>query len=344
MRTHIAAGAAHTVGAPHGDELGTGGGGSATIELPVQSWLGVQASAGGIVLSKGDTPADANLASRSTAAAFTGTAGVRVHPLAGSMVAGPWIDVNGGFAQTGGLVRPVVDTHVGWDFRVSKESRWDVGPFLGYTQIIQPNSALRPDDGRIVWAGIAVSLGARSVSPSSPAPVEPTPPPVAPEPVALRDADGGLEASSVCPEGTLLDADGCITPLAIVDDRIVLGDVIHFQFDSPKIRVESYPLVRRIATFIVEHPEINAVHIEGHADAVGTDEYNQRLSIARASSTRDLLVASGADGSRLAVVGHGKSQLKFVTPYADPRNRRVEFIIERRQSTSMNGRVRGGRS
>jgi OOP family OmpA-OmpF porin len=336
-RVHLGAGAAHAIGGPQQDELGPGGGGSATLEFPVRRWIGVQAGVGGVVLSKGEPNPDQSVASRSTGAAIIGTAGVRVHPFA---VAGPWVDANVGGAETGGLFRPTLDAHIGWDFRMSSTDRWDVGPFVGYTQIVQSNSALRPDDGRILWAGVAVSLGARSAPPPVvPPAVEPVPPPVVSVvPVEVPPVVATVE----CPEGTTLEADGCVPKVRMVDDRIVLGDVIHFQFDSGRIRADSIPLVRRVAAFIAEHPEIVVVHIEGHADAVGTEDYNQRLSEERAASTRAVLIESGADESRLVVAGHGKSQLKVATPRPEARNRRVEFIVERK--SSVKSRVEGGGS
>jgi OOP family OmpA-OmpF porin len=336
-RVHFGAGAAHAVGGPQQDELGPGGGGSATLEFPLQRWIGVQAGVGGVVLSKGDPNPDRSIASRSTGAAILGTAGVRVHPLP---VAGPWVDANVGGAETGGLFRPTLDAHIGWDFRVSSTDRWDVGPFLGFTQIVQPNSALRPDDGRILWAGVAVSLGARSAAPPAlPPAVEPAPPPPV---VSVVPVEEPPVATAECPEGTTREGDDCVPVVTMVDDRIVLGDVIHFQFNSGRIRSESIPLVRRVATFIAEHPEIVVVHIEGHADAVGTEDYNQRLSEERAASTRAVLIESGADESRLVVAGHGKSQLKVATPRPEARNRRVEFIVERK--SNVKSRVDGGGS
>lgn len=323
-RVHVTAGAAHAVTGPQEREFGAGGGGSGTVELAVGNVMGVQASGGAVVLASGAAPTDPALARQSTGSAFMGTVGVRYRPFGAQRVAGPWIDANGGLAQTGGESHVAVDAHLGWDFRVAKQSRWDVGPFVGFTQIMQSDIALRPDDARIAWAGIQVSIGATPKARPAELPNMERPQPV------VRDDDGALTVEDVCPpigeDGYA--PDGCPGPVVtIVGDRIVLDDVIHFEFNSPKIRTRSTGLVRKVAELIVRTPHIQEVSIEGHADARGTEDYNLRLSEERAASTREMLIAFGVDSSALRVVGHGKSRLKVATPLADPRNRRVEFIV-----------------
>lgn len=323
-RVHVAGGAARAVGGPQGGELGTGGGASGTLEVPLASAFGVQAGAGTVVLSSSSrSPDDPAIAKRSTGYAVFGTVGARVHPFG----KGPWLDANAGVGQTGGLVRPLVDANVGWEFQVSR-SGVGVGPFVGYTQIVQPNDSLRGDDARIVLAGLTVSFGGRA--PPAPLPAtEPTPPPVA----QIADHDGELATDDACPAGTVVLVDqGCGASIDLVDDRIVLGDIIHFDFGSPAIRPSSRRLVAQIARFLGDHPELAVVSIEGHADAYGTEEFNQRLSEDRAASTRAMLVELGVDAARLKVLGFGKSRLKVRTQRAEAKNRRVEFIVIKREA------------
>jgi outer membrane protein OmpA-like peptidoglycan-associated protein len=120
----------------------------------------------------------------------------------------------------------------------------------------------------------------------------------------------------------------------LVGDRIVIDDVIHFEFGSPRIRRQSTTLVHRVAQFIADRTEILEISIEGHADARGTEEFNQRLSEQRAESTRAMLVQFGVPEASLRVVGHGKSHLKIPTPLPEERNRRVEFIVVRTREAS----------
>jgi outer membrane protein OmpA-like peptidoglycan-associated protein len=326
-RFHATAGAAHAIGGTQEQEFGSGGGGSATVELAVGHVLGVQGSAGAVVLAAGSAPADPSIARHDTGVAFLGMVGVRFRPLGASRVAGPWVDANGGYAQTGSEGRVAVDTHVGWDFRVSDGARWDLGPFVGLTQIMQSDISFRPDDARIAWAGLQLSIGASERRAPVVAPQEPPPP----EPVS-RDRDGSAQVEDICPppddEG--ITREGCPGPeVKLVGDRIVIDDVIHFEFNSPRIRRRSTGLVQKVAAFISANPDIVELSIEGHADARGTEQYNQKLSEERAESTRAMLVRFGVDESRLRIVGFGKSKPLVATPLPEQRNRRVEFIVVR---------------
>jgi outer membrane protein OmpA-like peptidoglycan-associated protein len=69
--------------------------------------------------------------------------------------------------------------------------------------------------------------------------------------------------------------------------------------------------------------------IEGHTDSTGSADYNLGLSLRRAESIRDALIASGVGEERLLAAGYGS---RF--PVADnetdegrARNRRVEIVI-----------------
>lgn len=319
---HAAGGLAHAILGPQSSELGTGAAGSASVDVPIAGPFALQAGAGGFELPANTRPADPTLAPRATATGLFGAAGVRVRPFGGL-----WIDADGGIVQSGSLLRPAFDAHLGYDVQVAEH--WAVGPFVGYMQVVQPNDDLRPEDARIVLGGIQVSLGGttKRVAPPVAAP-EPAPAPPPPPAEELADRDGELELESACPAGMHTDAnDGCTTSFDIVEDRIVLDDVIHFEFDSARIRPVSRPLVYRLAWFLNHHPEIALVEVDGHCDAQGTEQYNQTLSEARAASTRELLVRFGVDDSRLRTAGFGKSRLKVQTVFADPRNRRVELVI-----------------
>jgi len=330
-RVHVAAGAAHALAGTQASEFGAGGAGSGTVELPATSRLGIQATAGALVLSKGSAPKDPGIAPTSTGSAFLGTMGVRLRAFGATKVAGPWMDSNVGIARTGDITRPAFDAHLGWDVRVSHQSRIDVGPYLGYTQIFQPNSELRADDARILTAGISVSLGAKErARPAEPPSAEKPLPQQAPPPaVFVEDHDQMAEAVDYCKDGAPPTDDGCGTGVRIFEDRILLEEIVHFEFDSARIRRQSYPLVRKIAQFITDQSDIKDISIEGHADEVGTDEYNQKLSEWRAVSMKNLLVAFGVDSSHLRVVAHGKSQPKVVTLRAEEQNRRVEMFVTR---------------
>jgi OOP family OmpA-OmpF porin len=73
--------------------------------------------------------------------------------------------------------------------------------------------------------------------------------------------------------------------------------------------------------------------VAGHTDSIGTEEYNQDLSVRRAESVADYLVQNGVSRDRLRVVGYGETRPKVPndTPENRQQNRRVVLsILERR--------------
>jgi outer membrane protein OmpA-like peptidoglycan-associated protein len=73
-------------------------------------------------------------------------------------------------------------------------------------------------------------------------------------------------------------------------------------------------------------PEIAVV---GHTDFVGTDQYNDALSLQRAGRVKDLLVRRGISAKIIQTAGRGKREPLVPTSEAkaEPRNRRVEIIV-----------------
>jgi outer membrane protein OmpA-like peptidoglycan-associated protein len=72
-----------------------------------------------------------------------------------------------------------------------------------------------------------------------------------------------------------------------------------------------------------------AITVEGHTDAVGTDEYNQSLSEHRAEAVRDYLVQQGIAANSVDARGFGKTQPIATNETAEGRqqNRRVELVL-----------------
>ncbi len=67
----------------------------------------------------------------------------------------------------------------------------------------------------------------------------------------------------------------------------------------------------------------------GHTDSVGSNEFNQRLSLARAESVKAYLVNQGIDAARIRTEGKGESQPVADNATAEGRakNRRVEIDV-----------------
>ena len=67
----------------------------------------------------------------------------------------------------------------------------------------------------------------------------------------------------------------------------------------------------------------------GHTDSVGTDAYNQKLSIKRSEAVKAYLVSQGIEQSRVYTEGKGELQPVADNKTAEGRskNRRVEIEV-----------------
>jgi outer membrane protein OmpA-like peptidoglycan-associated protein len=102
---------------------------------------------------------------------------------------------------------------------------------------------------------------------------------------------------------------------------------INFAFGSAQIPVSERWKVQNIGIALNELIDRNpdeVVLIEGHTDAVGTRQANQRLSQSRAASLkRDLVRYFNVPGYNLDTVGYGEDFLLVQTQSENWRNRRV---------------------
>lgn len=101
---------------------------------------------------------------------------------------------------------------------------------------------------------------------------------------------------------------------------------VQFAFDSAEILPAARHQLDSLAQGIAMLPATQSVLIEGHTDAVGTEEYNEQLSQRRAFAVkRYLVVAHQIDPARLRAVGMGEfAPLDGRDPNA-AENRRVQF-------------------
>ena len=103
---------------------------------------------------------------------------------------------------------------------------------------------------------------------------------------------------------------------------------ITFAFDKADIRPRFFPVINAVSHTLNAYPA-TYVDVVGHADSVGSDAYNQRLSERRASSVAAALVDRRALPERLYVEGRGESEpiASNATVQGRAENRRVEIIL-----------------
>lgn len=127
------------------------------------------------------------------------------------------------------------------------------------------------------------------------------------------------------------DEDGCPDKgrVIIEGDDLVILDKIQFATGSAEILPESKPILDAVAATLKGHPEFRVVEVAGHADERSSDQYNLRLTRARAASVVQALKARGIAPGRLVSQGYGEycPLDEAHTPAAWDKNRRVEFKV-----------------
>lgn len=103
--------------------------------------------------------------------------------------------------------------------------------------------------------------------------------------------------------------------------------LLYFEKDT-QLTSDSDKLVPDIITAIKQDAATD-ISVVGHADSVGSREYNMALSTNRANSVRDLLVRNGVDPGHIRTTSHGKENplIKTEDNVNEPRNRRVEVVV-----------------
>ena len=105
---------------------------------------------------------------------------------------------------------------------------------------------------------------------------------------------------------------------------------VYFDFDKYNISRKYLEVLDDAAEILDENPDL-FLRIEGHTDAVGTEEYNQLLSEKRALSAKEYLVIHGVDPSRIKTIGYGKRE-PYATNFTEEgraMNRRVELAFRK---------------
>ena len=145
--------------------------------------------------------------------------------------------------------------------------------------------------------------------PPAPKPAPPPPPKPAPAPTP--------EKPKPAPE----------KPKPVAEKVTFAADVL-FDFDKAVIKPEGKSKLDDIASK-AKGVNLEVVIAIGHADSIGSDAYNQRLSVRRAESVKAYMVSKGIEPNRVYTEGKGEKQPVANNKTKDGRakNRRVEIEV-----------------
>jgi peptidoglycan-associated lipoprotein len=132
--------------------------------------------------------------------------------------------------------------------------------------------------------------------------------------------DDDCKDEEVCKDGRCVPA-----PKPYTGPQLCKLQSVHFGFDKAVIRRADQSVLEQNAKCI-QSVEDRKVHLEGHTDPRGTEEYNLALSNRRAQAVKRYLMSLGVTGSRLHVVPKGELESTGTDEQGWFEDRKVEFI------------------
>lgn len=100
---------------------------------------------------------------------------------------------------------------------------------------------------------------------------------------------------------------------------------IQFEFNSATLTIASYDALNKLTKFLRDNSKLR-IQLSGHTDDIGSEAYNDALSLNRATAVLLYLTAQGIERKRMQAFGFGKSEplLKGTSETIRKANRRVE--------------------
>ncbi len=146
---------------------------------------------------------------------------------------------------------------------------------------------------------------------------------------AAKGCDGAIvEAPKAAPAAPAAAAAPKAAAPAVAASKVTYAADAFFDFDKAVLKPEGKAKLDDLAQK-VKGINLEVIIAVGHTDAVGTDAYNQKLSIRRSEAVKAYLVSKGIEKNRIYTEGKGEKQ-----PVADnktkegrAKNRRVEIEV-----------------
>ena len=104
--------------------------------------------------------------------------------------------------------------------------------------------------------------------------------------------------------------------------------LVYFVEGTDELNPAAKSAIDRVVAEVAARPSPE-IAVVGHTDFVGSDQYNDTLSLQRAFRVRVMLVQRGIPEKIIQPAGRGKREplVQASSDVAEPRNRRVEIIV-----------------
>lgn len=92
-------------------------------------------------------------------------------------------------------------------------------------------------------------------------------------------------------------------------EKITLQAETLFDFDKAVLRPDGKKILDdEVVSKLKQYPQVEVILLTGHADRIGSDAYNQKLSQKRADAAKAYLVGQGVDASRIETAAKGEAE------------------------------------
>ncbi|TAK86177.1 MAG: OmpA family protein [Betaproteobacteria bacterium] len=94
---------------------------------------------------------------------------------------------------------------------------------------------------------------------------------------------------------------------APIIEKVSLGSDVLFEFDKAALRPEGRQKLDELAERIKD-AQVDSILAVGHADRIGSEQYNEKLSAERAAAVREYLAQKGISEDKVRTEGRGESE------------------------------------
>lgn len=118
-------------------------------------------------------------------------------------------------------------------------------------------------------------------------------------------------------------------PVPVAAAPAATSFMVFFDWDKSNITAAGMNVIKQAAS-AYRSKGTAQITATGHTDTSGPESYNMALSLRRATSVKNALVAEGVPASAISVVGKGEQGLMVQTGpnVREPQNRRVEIVLQ----------------
>lgn len=152
---------------------------------------------------------------------------------------------------------------------------------------------------------------------------------------AAKECDGALKAAAPAPAPAAAPAAApapapapAPKPAPAAASKVTYAADAFFDFDKSVLKPEGKAKLDDLVGKI-KGINLEVIIAVGHTDSVGTDAYNQKLSVRRAEAVKAYLVSKGIEKNRVYTEGKGEKQpvASNKTSEGRAKNRRVEIEV-----------------